>query len=66
MSWLTKLLVSVISALFAEIISQKRAKDQDEALREIKDLQDANNVKVRDLASVIDKLRRNGNDAGAR
>ena len=54
------IIMKVISAIFADIISAQKAAEELRVLREIKDAQDANNVELRDLASVIDKLRKHG------
>lgn len=58
MSWLSKLIVELISALVAEIFKVKRESDADKVIQRIEEAQDANDVAIRDLGTVIDKLRK--------
>jgi len=58
MSWFAKLAVQLISALVAEIFKVKRESDIDKVIQKIEEAQDANDVAIRDLGGVIDKLRK--------
>lgn len=63
MSWLLELLVKGIAALIAAILSDKKVKDTAVVIQEIEDAQRKNDVAIRDLGTVAERLRR---DAAAK
>lgn len=56
--WLIELIIKGVAAIISAIISDKRVEATETVIKEIENAQDANDVGVRTLDSVLSRLRR--------
>jgi len=57
MSWVLELIAKAIAAFLAAIVSDKRVEKTEQVIQEIEDAQNANDVGIRTLDTVVGRLR---------
>lgn len=63
MGWLVAAIIKGIASFLAAILNDKKVKDTAVVIQEIEDAQRSNDVRIRDLGTVAERLRR---DAAAK